>query len=468
MSAYWQRLLTRREVFGRMASGVGGMALAGLLPSVARGDAVYDATPKPPHFAPKAKAVIQLFMHGGPSQMDLFDPKPKLNEYHGKPPVESLEIASPQAAGNYLGTGAKFSRHGQSGQVISDMLPEISKHADEIAIIRSMYTEHNNHEQALWMMHTGMILSGRPSWGSWVVYGLGSENQNLPAYVVLSDPGGLPVDGIRNWSSGWLPPTYQGTPFRSSGPAVLNLLPRTARSSAVEQGRAKLLGDLNAMHLSDRSSDLELQARIASFELAGRMQLSAPEALDLSSETAATRRVYGLDDAKTASYGTRCLMARRLVERGVRFVQIFMAGQPWDTHGNNEAGTRQQCQHTDLPVAGLLTDLRARGLLDSTLVVWGGEFGRLPISQGGNGRDHNRNAFSLWLAGAGIRGGVCHGGPDDFGYRSTVDTVSVTDLHVTLLHLLGLDYKRLTFTHDTLEDRLTNVHEGNLVRSVLA
>jgi len=465
--------LPRRELFARMGSGLAGMGLTALgggfaARSEATGPLAFDLRPKPAHHEPKAKAVIQLFMHGGPSQMNLLDPKPKLNEFHGRKPVEQLEIASPADAGNYLGTGVKFRRHGESGQEFSELLPEIAKHADRLAVIRSMFSEHNNHEQALWMMHTGAIISGRPAWGSWVVYGLGSENQNLPAYVVLSDPGGLPIDGQRNWSSGWLPPLYQGTQFRSVGSPVLNLNPSTPRPPAVRDGRERLLADLNAMHMADRPGDLELQARIANYELAARMQLSASDALDLSQESARMRKLYGLDSPTTQSYGTRCLIARRLVERGVRFVQLFMAGQPWDTHGEDEAGTRTMCEKTDLPVGGLLTDLADRGLLESTIVMWGGEFGRLPISQGGNGRDHNRNAFSIWLAGGGIRPGVCHGGTDDFGYRSVIDRVSIPDLHATLLHLLGLDHRRLVFKHDTLDERLTGVTGANLVPAIMA
>ncbi|HEV3025651.1 MAG TPA: DUF1501 domain-containing protein, partial [Pirellulales bacterium] len=380
----------------------------------------YDLTPKKPNFDPKAKAVIQLFMHGGPSHVDLYDPKPMLAKYDGKEPPK--EVADDEKlTGNLLQSPYKFDKYGESGLPFAETLPHIAAHADEIAVIRSMFTEHRNHEQALWMMHTGALVAGRPSIGAWAAYGLGTVNQNLPAYVVLPDPRGLPVDGIRNWSSGWMPPLFQGTPFRSEGMPVLNLQPREARPADVEKGRLDLLADLNAEHKTRHPGELELDARIASFELAARMQLSATDALDLAKETAATQKLYGLDDAKTKPYGQRCLMARRLVERGVRFVQIFMAGQPWDAHNNNAATTRGCCEQTDLPVAGLLTDLKQRGLLDSTLVFWGGEFGRTPGAQNKDGRDHHPYGFSVWLAGGGIKGGQSYGETDDFGYRAVKD-----------------------------------------------
>src|SRR5262249_31208653 len=283
-------------------------------------------------------------------------------------------------------------------------------------------------------------------------------------YVVLPDPRGLPVDGIRNWSSGWLPPVYQGTVFRSEGLPVLNLKPKTPRTPEVEKGRLDLLAELNADHKARHPEEQELDARIAGFELAARMQLSATDALDVTKETEDVHKLYGLDNPKTRPYGLRCLMARRLVERGVRFVQIFMAGQPWDTHNNNAAGTRNCCEQTDLPAAGLLTDLRQRGLLDTTLVFWGGEFGRTPGAQNKDGRDHHPYGFSVWLAGGGVKGGQAYGATDDFGYRAVTDRCSVADLHATMLHLLGLDYKRLTFAHNGRDERLTDVREAKVVK----
>jgi hypothetical protein len=469
-------LLSRREVLARLGGGFGGLALSALLGEAqplhagvpaASSPARHDVTSRPPHFRAKAEAVIQLFMHGGPSHVDLLDPKPLLAKYDGQAPPK--EVADDEKlTGNLLKSPYRFHPYGQSGIEFSEPLPHIAQHADDLAVIRSMYTEHRNHEQALWMMHTGLIVAGRPSIGAWVAYGLGTFNQNLPAYVVLPDLKGLPVDGIRNWSSGWMPPLFQGTPFRAEGMPVLNLKPETARPAEVEKGRLGLLGVLNAEHRARHLDEWELDARIASFELAARMQLSATDALDLSGETAQTHQLYGLDQPKTRAYGARCLMARRLVERGVRFVQIFMSGQPWDTHNNNAAGTRTCCEQTDLPVAGLLTDLKERGLLDSTLVFWGGEFGRTPGAQNKDGRDHHPYGFSVWLAGGGIKGGQVYGATDEFGYRATVDRCSVADLHATMLHLLGLDYKRLTFQHHGRDERLTDVYDPKVLTSLLA
>jgi len=427
----------------------------------------FDVTPRKPHAPARAKAVIQLFMHGGPSHMDLFDPKPMLAKYDGKP--APAEVADDEKlTGSLLRSPYKFAKYGQSGLEFSEVLPKIAAHADEIAVIRSMYTDHRNHEQALWMMHTGLIVSGRPSLGSWVTYALGTENQNLPAYVVLPDPKGLSVDGIRNWSSGWLPPLYQGTPFRSEGMPVLNLRPRAPRPPEIDRARLELLGALNAEHKQRHPGELELDARISSFELAARMQLSATDALNLSGESEETRELYGLNDKVTQPYGTRCLMARRLVERGVRYVQIFMAGQPWDTHTNNAEGTRSCCRQTDGPIGGLLTDLKRRGLLDETLVVWGGEFGRTPGAQGKDGRDHHPYGFSVWLAGGGIRGGRSHGATDDFGYRAAVDRTSVADLHATILHQLGLDSQKLSFPHHGRDERLTDVYPAKPIASIIS
>lgn len=461
---------TRREFLQRLGGGFGGLALAALVGEQvvrASGPARFDLLPKPPQQAPKAKAVIQLFMHGGPSHVDLLDPKPQLTKHDGQePPAEVAD--DEKLTGKLMGSPYKFAKHGESGIEFAETLPHIARHADEIAVIRSMFTDHRNHEQALWMMHTGLIVSGRPSIGAWVAYGLGSENQNLPAYVVLPDPGGLPVDGIRNWSSGWMPPLFQGTPLRSQGMPILNLRPKTARPADIEQARLRLLGDLNSRHQTQHPGELELDARIASFELAARMQLAATDALEIAQESAETQKLYGLDNDVTRSYGTRCLMARRLVERGVRFVQIFLAGQPWDTHGDNAAKTRRCCEQTDLPVGGLLTDLRRRGLLDSTLVFWGGEFGRTPGVQGKDGRDHHPYGFSVWLAGGGIRGGQTYGATDDFGYRAVVDRTRSADLHATMLHLLGLDHTTLTYPHNGRDERLTDVFEARLLKPLLA
>jgi hypothetical protein len=470
-ASYESQPTSRREMLARLGGGFGGLALSALtggdlcaeaVPEAAR----FDLTPKPSHFTGKAKSVIQLFMHGGPSHVDLYDPKPMLSKFDGKaPPAEVVD--DEKLTGNLLGSPFKFRGCGQSGIELSETLPHLAVHADDIAVIRSMYTIHRNHEQALWMSHTGMIVSGRPSVGSWVAYGLGSENQDLPAYVVLPEPG-LPVDGIRNWSSGWMPPLYQGTSFRSSGMPVLHLTPDRPRTAGVEAGRFDLLRELNAEHRARLPGELELDARISSFELAARMQLSATDALDIARESATTRKLYGLDNPTTESYGRRCLMARRLVERGVRFVQLFLSGQPWDTHSNNTAGVRTQCERTDRPVAGLLADLKQRGLLDSTLVIWGGEFGRTPGAQGRDGRDHHPYGYSIWMAGGGIKGGQTYGATDDFGYRAVVDRVSLADLHATVLHQLGLDYRKLWFPRHGREERLTDVAKPRILTRLLA
>ena len=446
-------MLTRREALMQLGGGLGGLAISTMLGELATAA----------HHRPKATAVIQLFMHGGPSHVDLFDPKPMLTPYDGKPPPAEAKDDE-KLTGNLLKSPYRFHKHGKSGLELSETLPHLARHADKLAVIRSMHTGHRNHEQALWMMHTGLTVAGRPSIGAWVAYGLGTMNRNLPAYVVLPDPKGLPVDGIRNWSSGWIPPRYQGTPFRSSGMPVLNLRPTKGRPKAVEQGRMKLLADLNDEHRKRHPGELDLDARIASFELAGRMQLSATDALDLTHEDKSTQQMYGLDKPVTRSYGMRCLMARRLIERGVRFVQIFMKGQPWDTHRKNTLTTKKCCEQTDLPVAGLLTDLEQRGLLDSTLIFWGGEFGRTPGAQNKDGRDHHPYGFSVWLAGGGIQGGQTYGETDDFGYHAVTNRCSTADLHATMLHQLGLDHHRLTYSRHGRNERLTDVHDAKVLK----
>ncbi|MBL8852214.1 MAG: DUF1501 domain-containing protein [Planctomycetaceae bacterium] len=468
---------SRRAAISRLGGGFGGLALATLL-SEAHGSipapSASDVRLRSPHHVPKARAVIQLFMHGGPSHVDLLDPKPLLTKFDGTPPP--AEVADDENRTTYLlGSPFEFRKHGDCGVEYADTLPCIARHADDIAVVRSMYTEHRNHEQAIWMANTGLIVAGRPNIGAWIAYGLGTENQNLPAYVALPEPAGLPTDGARNWSSGWLPPIFQGTAIRSEGMPVLHLQPSTPRPLSIEQARMQLLQSLNNRHRDEHPGELELDARIASFELAARMQLSATDALDLSQETDNTHKLYGLDQSATRSYGRRCLMARRLIERGVRFVQIFMQGQPWDTHNNNTAGTRSCCEQTDLPIGGLLTDLKQRGLLESTLVQWGGEFGRTPGAEqrdtktrGTEGRDHHPYGFSIWLAGGGIRGGQAYGGTDDFGYRAIVNRTSTADLHATILHQLGLDHEALTYAHNSRDERLTDVYPAKVIQALLS
>ncbi len=460
--------LTRRAFLGRYAGCLGGLALAQLLADEAR--AAGPLEPKQPHHPAKAKAVICLFQHGGPSQMDLFDPKPELTKRHGQPHPGSLEVHFHTQAGKLLASPFKFQRCGKVGVELAELLPHTARIVDDITLVRSMVTDSVDHEAALRVIHSGKTFSGRPAWGSWVLYGLGTVRRDLPAYVVLGDPGGLPVDGTHNWSSGYLPAVYQGTPLRATGTPVANLRPPEGTTPEARRNQLRFLDELNAEHLRRHAPNSELEARISNYELAARMQTSVPAALDLSRETPETRRLYGLDDPKTAEYGRRCLLACRLVEQGVRFVQIFLNGQPWDTHSKNAEQLRGLCGKTDQPSAALVTDLKRRGLLDSTIVLWTGEFGRLPVSQGTDGRDHNRHGFSLWLAGGGFRRGYVHGATDEFGYRSVTDVVRVCDLHATLLRALGLDHQRLTYPHDGRNDSLTDpdVTKAAVVPALLA
>lgn len=466
------QLLNRREMFSRVGTGLTGIALSSLLADevAAMGQKAQNKLIQRPHHRPKATAVIQLFQHGGPSHMDLLDPKPVLNQQDGKPmPKEFDDLVKLTKHGGLMGTPYKFHRAGECGVEYSEILPHTAQCADDIAIVRSMFSEHNNHEQALWHMHTGRTVSGRPTIGAWVNFALGSENKNLPAYVVLRNDNSLPVDGTRNWSAGFLPPRYQGVHFRNSGTPVLHLEPSKEISKELQDLRFELLKKVNSRHKQENPSlDAELEARIASYELAGRMQLTAAEALDVSAESKATQEMYGLNNPKCASYGKRCLMARRLVERGVRYVQILIRGQMWDTHSDNAKRTKECCLETDQPAAALLRDLKQRGLLDSTLVFWGGEFGRTPVSQGGAGRDHHKQGFSLWLAGGGIKGGQAYGATDDFGYYVTENKTPVADLHATILHLLGLNDKRLVYHKNGLEERLTSIHDAHVIQPLIA
>jgi len=457
--------VNRRAFLGRYAGALGMLAVSHLLELDDRKLRADDASPRP-----KAKSVICLFQHGGPSQVDLFDPKPELTRWDQKPYPGRLEVHFDKQQGNLLASPFKFEPAGQSGIVLSELLPWTSKISDDITLVRSMRTESVDHEAALRLIHTGKVQAGRPTWGSWTIYALGTENRNLPAYVVLGDPGGLPVDGVRNWSSGWLPAVYQGTPIRSAGQAVLNLATPKGVPPGARIGQLHFLDELNQAHLRRHPGNSEIEARIANFETAARMQTSVPEMLEVSAESAATQRLYGLDNPATREYGTRCLLARRLVERGVRFVQIFLSSQPWDTHSKNAESVKNLCAKTDQPSAALVMDLKQRGLLESTIVLWTGEFGRLPISQKADGRDHNRHGFSLWLAGGGFKGGYVHGKTDEFGYAAVEDVVTVQDLQATLLHALGLDHTRLTYPHDGRDDSLTDaeVTHAQVVRELFA
>jgi hypothetical protein len=461
--------LTRRAFLARYAGSLGGLALTHLLAGdPARADDLL--APKKPHHPPRAKAVISLFQHGGPSQVDLFDPKPELSKRHDQPYPGKLEAHFHTQVGKLLASPFSFWRAGQSGMELSELLPHTARIADDITLVRSMKTESVDHEAALRIIHSGKPFPGRPVWNSWALYGLGSLRQDLPAYVVLSDPGGLPIDGPNNWSSGFLPAIYQGTPFRATGVPIANLHAPADVPVAAQNQQLNFLHELNVAHLHRHPHNNELAARISNYELAARMQTSVPAVLDISGESAATRRLYGLDQKETADYGKRCLLARRLVEQGVRFVQIFLSKQPWDTHSKNAENVKQLCARIDQPSAALVMDLKQRGLLDSTIVLWTGEFGRLPVSQGADGRDHNRHAFSLWLAGGGFKKGTVHGATDEFGYAAVQDVVRVADLHATLLHALGLDHEQLTYPHDGRPDSLTDagVTKAQVVEELLA
>jgi uncharacterized protein (DUF1501 family) len=432
----------------------------------------FDMKPKTPHAPAKARAMISLFMHGGPSHVDLLDPKPELTKRSGEEyPGEIVYSFANRASKKLLGSPWKFSKHGQCGTEVSELLPHLATVVDDIAVVRSMHTDINGHEPSIWFMNTGKAQPGRPALGSWLTYALGSETQDLPAYCVLSDPGGHPVDGVRNWSNGWLPPLYQGTVIRPQEPRILNLDPPAHLRGLRQEQNLDLLADLNELHLHRHPGEADLEARIASYELAARMQSAAKEALDISSESPATLELYGINEAETAEYGTRCLIARRLVERGVRFVQLFMGGQPWDSHQDIRGGLPGICRRTDKPSVGLIKDLKSRGLLDSTLVHWGGEIGRLPVTEGEGdkcGRDHNGQGYSMWLAGGGIKGGTTYGETDEFGHKAAVNPVSPNDYQATLLHLFGLDHNRLTYQYNGLEQKVTDNRPCRVVSELLA
>jgi hypothetical protein len=460
--------ISRRHLLRRTGAGFGGVALSALLQE---GQARATTTaagnplaPQPPHFFPRAKRVILLFMPGGPSQVDTFDPKPRLTADDGKP--------APKA---YLGQQRtllaspwKFARHGEAGIDVSELFPHTARQADRLCVIRSMVTDDPNHPGGCLLMNTGERVFSRPSLGSWVTYGLGSENENLPGFMAIG-PGPL-IEGARQYGASFLPAAHQGTFVSDLDHPIRNLA--NSKVAAAQQRRdLDALARFNEVHRASRGDDSRLAARIAAFELAYRMQSEAPEAFDLTSETAATRRLYGLDEPATGVFGRQCLLARRLVERGVRFVQLYHTTggfQPWDQHSDLKGGHEKNALATDLPVAGLLTDLQARGLLEETLVIWGGEFGRTPAREGtANGRDHHPYGFTMWLAGGGVRGGMIHGATDEFGWDAVEGRVHVHDLHATILHLLGLDHERLTYRHAGRDYRLTDV-SGKVVHDILA
>ncbi len=461
--------VSRRKLLELTGVGFGSLALHSLLQHESDARAVssgqtddtrsIDLRPKKPRFTAEAKAVILMMENGGPSQMDLFDPKPDLQKYHGRPHSIKVEMFQPGSEKNILmGSPFTFQRYGQCGMELSEVIPHIGSMADELCLVRSMHTGHNNHTEGLVMFMTGKLFQGRPSFGSWISYALGTENQNLPAYVVLRDPAGYNTSGTLTWDAGWMPALYRGTEFNSQGPPVLNLHPAYKLLPGQQRDSLDFLAKLNRLYQQRHPAESELETRIQNYELAARMQLAAAQVLDTSNESADTRSLYGLEETRTRSYGLRCLMARKLVEAGVRFVQVHPSvGQPWDTHNKTRESLGKICEACDLPTAGLIADLKQRGLLESTIVLWSGEFGRLPVSQNGTGRDHNRNAFSLFLAGGGFKRGYIHGETDEVGYRAAVDRVSVANLHATLLHQLGLDHTRLTFRHAGRDETLTDV-----------
>ncbi len=474
---------TRRELLTNTAMGVGGIALAYLLqhdnllatpPSIPRGPVSFDLKPKSAHHAPRAGAMISMFMHGGPSHMDLTDPKPELTKYNGTEYAEDVGFSFVnRATKTLLGSPFKFQKHGESGTELSELLPHTGKIVDDICLIRSMHTGFNGHEVSIRYWHGGIpSVLGRPTLGAWLTYGLGTESQDLPAYMVLTDPGGHPVDGVNNWTNGWMPPLYQGTVLRPTEPRILNLQPPAHLQGQLQSQNLAFLNRLNQQHLQRLPGENDLEARIASYELAARMQTAAAEALDISSESAATLQMYGIDRPESKEYGTRCLIARRLIERGVRFVQLFMNGQPWDNHSDIRGSLAAVCLRTDQPAAGLVQDLKQRGLLDTTLVHWGGEIGRLPVTENHGkpenvGRDHNGQGFSCWVAGGGVRSGITYGETDEFGHRAVVDRITPNDIQATILHLFGIDHQQLTFHYNSREQHLTDGRQCRVVTEIL-
>jgi hypothetical protein len=459
------KLLTRRQMLRSCGSGIGLLALAALLKdqNLLASPALNPMAPRPAHRPAPAKSVIWLFMEGGPSGFDLFDPKPELDRSDGKqlPGVDPF-FGDP---GPLMRSPYSFKQYGQSGAWVSEIFPHTAQCVDEIALIKAATCESNSHAPAMYQMNTGYTRPGFPSAGAWATYGLGSDNQNLPGFVVLPKRDGS-KGGPLNWGAGFLPGSFQGTLFRSGDNPVLNLMRPEGLTESQQRAQLDLAREFNLEHLSARPGETDLEARIASFELAYRMQFEATDAVDLNRESEETRHLYGMNDPATGDYGAKLLLARRLVERGVRFVQAYPNDQ-WDAHQNLKQNHDALARMTDKPVAGLIKDLKRRGLLDSTLVIWGGEFGRLPVSEKGQGRDHNPYGFLLWMCGGGIKGGTSYGETDELGYKAVQGAVSVPDIHATILHLLGLNHERLTYTHQGRAFRLTDV-SGEVIKPILA
>jgi hypothetical protein len=455
-------LLSRDGLFGRPASAA----------PAARANPL---APRPPHFEPRAKSVIFLFMYGGPSHVDTFDYKPELYKLDGKTiPVKTFGRGGKKSEGRVVGPKWAFKKYGQCGKAVSDLFPHLARCVDDIAFLHSMTADSPIHGSAMLQMNTGRILSGSPCMGSWVNYGLGSENEDLPGFVVMLDPTGGPISGAKNWSSGYMPASYQATILRSAGQPVLDLQRPDGLSEPAQRRLLDALNAYNSEHHAARADNSNLAARIASYEMAFSMQRHAPEAVDLGSETEETKALYGLDDARTQDFGRRCLLARRLVERGVRFVQLYAGGahndSNWDAHGDLVKNHTYHAGRTDKPIAGLLTDLKRRGLLDETLVLWGGEFGRQPTAEyaKGTGRDHNAYGFTMWAAGGGIKGGVSVGETDEIGSAAVTDRLHVKHLHATALTLLGLDPERLTYFYNGLNQKLVGVEGAEPIRQIMA
>lgn len=470
---------TRREFLWQVGGGFAGLALADLLArestALAGTASASPLAPRPAHFRARAKRVVFLFMNGGPSQVDTFDPKPALSRYHGQPYQGDAKVGSNgRPVGRLMQSPFEFRRHGKSGLEISSLFPHTAKFADDLCVIRSMHSDTAAHASGCLQMNTGSIFIGRPCLGAWLSYGLGTLNENLPSFVVMTDPRGGPIGSASNWSGGYMPAAYQGTLFRSTGVPLLDLATPEGTTDAVQRRSLDLLGELNREHLVTRAAESELAARIESYELAYRMQTSAAEVVDLGRESTATQERYGLNQRPTADFGRKCLITRRLLEKGVRFVQLYSGGghieDTWDGHNDCISNHRLHAAETDQPIAALISDLKRTGLWDETLLVWGGEFGRTPTSEGVNkpGRDHDWHGFSMWIAGAGVKGGQAVGATDELGFKAVENRCHVSDLHATILHLMGLDHTRLTYFHSGLNQRLTGVLDRRVIPEVLA
>ncbi len=472
MSILPQSLFSRRELLKKSAVGFGNLALLSMLNDEVQASKSKDPlAPKEPHFTPRAKRVIFLFMKGGPSHMDTFDYKPQLQKYDGKPlPFDKPRVQF-APTGNLLKSPWKFKQYGESGIHVSELFPNVAECVDDLCIINSLHGTNAAHGGALLKLHTGSDAFVRPSMGSWVTYGLGTENQNLPGFITICPT--LAHGGVKNWSSAFLPAPYQGTPLGNAAVAAkqaqIEYIKNDFLSRKIQRKQVDFLNDLNRMHQEETGPNQILNDRIGSFELAFRMQEEVPEIQDISGETEATMKMYGLDEEKTADFGRQCLMARRFAERGVRFIQVSHSDQKvqWDQHGNLLEGHGKNAKEVDKPIAGLLKDLKQRGLLKDTLVVWGGEFGRTPTAQGKNGRDHNPEGFTMWLAGGGVKSGIKYGATDEFGYYAAKDKMHIHDFHATLLHLLGMDHEKLTYRYAGRDFRLTDV-AGHVAHGILA